>query len=95
MRSEWLAFIAAGTIAGTRSSAAWRRIRPFSEQTTITLAGHVSKPTLALYSHIRSAAMQAAIATLERANFEADFHKSPDSRLSTVSSAIRRLTKGP
>ena len=36
-----------------------------SEQTIMTLAGHVSKSMLARYSHIRSAAKQAAIATLE------------------------------
>jgi integrase len=36
-----------------------------SEQTIMTLAGHVSKTMLARYSHIRSAAKQAAIATLE------------------------------
>lgn len=36
-----------------------------SEQTIMALAGHVSKAMLARYSHIRSAAKQAAIATLE------------------------------
>lgn len=37
-----------------------------SEQTVMALAGHVSKEMLARYSHIRAAAKQAAIATLER-----------------------------
>ena len=37
-----------------------------SEQTIMSLAGHVSKEMLARYSHIRAAAKQAAIATLER-----------------------------
>jgi integrase len=41
-----------------------------SEQTIMTLAGHVSKSMLARYSHIRSAAKQAAIATLEAHDFE-------------------------
>jgi integrase len=36
-----------------------------SQQTIMALAGHVSKSMLARYSHIRSAAKQAAIATLE------------------------------
>ncbi len=36
-----------------------------SEQTIMALAGHVSKSMLARYSHIRSAAKQAAIAALE------------------------------
>jgi integrase len=36
-----------------------------SEQTIMALAGHVSKAMLARYSHIRSAAKQAAINTLE------------------------------
>jgi integrase len=36
-----------------------------SEQTIMALAGHVSKSMLARYSHIRSAAKQAAIASLE------------------------------
>jgi integrase len=39
-----------------------------SEQTIMALAGHVSKSMLARYSHIRSAAKQAAIATLEQAD---------------------------
>jgi len=38
----------------------------------MTLAGHVSKSMLARYSHIRSAAKQAAIATLEMPDFEGD-----------------------
>lgn len=51
-----------------------------SEQTIMTLAGHVSKSMLARYSHIRSAAKQAAIATLERDGFEGDSpQKSPQS----------------
>lgn len=37
-----------------------------SEQTVMALAGHVSKAMLARYSHIRQAAKQAAIATLEQ-----------------------------
>jgi integrase len=37
-----------------------------SEQTIMALAGHVSKSMMARYSHIRSSAKQAAIATLER-----------------------------
>jgi hypothetical protein len=36
----------------------------------MTLAGHVSKSMLARYSHIRTAAKQAAIATLEAHDFE-------------------------
>jgi integrase len=48
-----------------------------SEQTIITLAGHVSKSMLARYSHIRSAAKQAAIATLEQADFAGDSPQNP------------------
>jgi integrase len=40
-----------------------------SEQTIMALAGHVSKAMLARYSHIRSAAKVAAIATLEDPGF--------------------------
>lgn len=42
-----------------------------SEQTIMALAGHVSKSMLARYSHIRSAAKQAAITALEQPDFEA------------------------
>ena len=38
-----------------------------SEQTIMSLAGHVSRSMLARYSHIRSQAKQEAIAALERA----------------------------
>jgi integrase len=48
-----------------------------SEQTTMTLSGHVSKSMLARYSHIRSAAKQAAIATLEQADFMEDSPQNP------------------
>jgi integrase len=48
-----------------------------SEQTIMTLAGHVSKSMLARYSHIRSAAKQAAIATLETLDFEGDSPQNP------------------
>jgi integrase len=41
-----------------------------SEQTITALAGHVSKRMLERYSHIRRAAKQAAIASLERADFQ-------------------------
>jgi hypothetical protein len=40
-----------------------------SEAPIMTLAGHVSKAMLARYSHLSSAAKQAAIATLEQADF--------------------------
>jgi integrase len=51
-----------------------------SEQTIMTLAGHVSKAMLGRYSHIRSQAKQAAITALERAYFEMDSpQKSPQS----------------
>jgi integrase len=42
-----------------------------SEQTAMALAGHISKSMLARYSHIRQVAKEAAIATLERDDFEA------------------------
>jgi integrase len=48
-----------------------------SEATIMTLAGHVSKAMLARYSHIRSAAKQAAIATLEQADFEGGSPQNP------------------
>lgn len=51
-----------------------------SEQTIMTLAGHVSRSMLARYSHIRSAAKQAAIAALEaqgQADFEGDSPQNP------------------
>ena len=51
-----------------------------SEQTIMALAGHVSKSMLARYSHIRSAAKQAAIDALEsqrRDNFEAGSPRNP------------------
>jgi integrase len=41
-----------------------------SEQTITALAGHVSKRMLERYSHIRRAAKQAAIASLERGEFQ-------------------------
>ncbi|HKD68547.1 MAG TPA: tyrosine-type recombinase/integrase, partial [Candidatus Binataceae bacterium] len=40
-----------------------------SEQTITALAGHVSRRMLERYSHIRRAAKQAAIASLERPDF--------------------------
>jgi integrase len=45
-----------------------------SEQTIMSLAGHVSRSMLARYSHIRSQAKQAAISALEDA---AERAKSP------------------
>jgi integrase len=48
-----------------------------SEQTVMALAGHVSKAMLARYSHIRQAAKQAAIATLERGDFQSGCLKTP------------------
>jgi integrase len=48
-----------------------------SEQTVMALAGHVSKEMLARYSHIRAAAKQAAIATLERGDFQSGYLKAP------------------
>jgi integrase len=44
-----------------------------SEQTIMSLAGHVSRSMLQRYSHIRNQAKQAAIATLERAADESAF----------------------
>jgi len=52
-----------------------------SEQMIMTLAGHVSKSMLARYSHIRSGAKQAAIATLETPDFEGHSPKNPPSRM--------------
>jgi integrase len=48
-----------------------------SEQTIMALAGHVSKSMLARYSHIRNQAKQAAIAALERADFEPGYPQNP------------------
>ncbi len=55
-----------------------------SEQTIMSLAGHVSRSMLARYSHIRSQAKQAAITALEQAGETAAFEarspqKSPQS----------------
>ena len=41
------------------------------------MAGHVSRQMLMRYSHVRSQAKQAAIATLERADFGDSPHKIP------------------
>jgi integrase len=61
-----------------------------SEQTIMTLAGHVSKSMLARYSHIRSAAKQAAIAALEIGAFEKDSpQKSPQSAANGFDSGSR------
>jgi integrase len=49
-----------------------------SEQTIMSLAGHVSKSMLARYSHIRTAAKEAAIATLERETKEPRPNEIPD-----------------
>jgi len=55
-----------------------------SEQTIMSLAGHVSRSMLQRYSHIRNQAKQAAIAALEQAadstNFESGYPHS-DSKL--------------
>jgi integrase len=55
-----------------------------SEQTIMSLAGHVSRSMLQRYSHIRNQAKQAAIATLEQSDDRGDFdgrspQKSPQS----------------
>ncbi len=58
-----------------------------SEQTIMALAGHVSKSMLARYSHIRSSAKQAAIATLERVHehhSEADSPQKPPQLLASA-----------
>lgn len=52
-----------------------------SEQTIMSLAGHVSRSMLARYSHIRSQAKQAAISALEdaaeKANSESESPQNP------------------
>jgi integrase len=50
-----------------------------SEQTIMSLAGHISKSMLARYSHIRKNAKLAAIAALQNANVERSPQKSPQS----------------
>jgi hypothetical protein len=59
-----------------------------SEQTIMSLAGHVSRSMLQRYSHIRNQAKQAAIATLEQSADESVFErdspqKSPQSEANT------------
>jgi hypothetical protein len=70
-----------------------------SEQTIMALAGHVSRSMLARYSHIRSAAKQVAIDTLEAGRQSAKAVDSevdsPQNSPQSAAAAAPRLFENP